>query len=385
MHLYVHIPFCLSKCRYCALYSECLPSLSLSSIQNFPSLLAREFSLRTIPNFSPSTIYFGGGTPGLLGVSGFENLIQSLSQAGVNFSSVSEWTVELNPSPIITTPELLSALRSLGVNRLSFGAQSLNDSTLKTMGRPHLAADLPRAFALARSCGFNNIGLDLIAGFPGVSPSLWNQTLQNALALSPRHISVYGLIVEPSTPLASDIASGLLALPSDDDLMDLLASTESTFSSAGFVRYEISNYALPGFECQHNLSCWHGDDYLGLGPSAASRIHLSRRTNAPSLSAWSNALSTSPPSFPPASYEESLSEINDAEERFLYSLRLAQGTSPSAFASSYPAATPLLPHWIQTLQNLIPAGLVYSPSPDSFALTSRGREVADSVLSELIS
>ncbi len=378
MNLYLHVPFCLSKCRYCALYSIA----GLEGARDFPRRIGRECALRAGGHLAPGTIYFGGGTPGLLGSDGLRETVAELAAAGIDISRATEWTVELNPSPEITTPALLDALRALGVNRLSFGAQSLDDAVLKAMGRRHTARDVADALALARAHGFGNVGFDLIAGYPGVEAPAWEKTLAKALALAPRHLSVYGLIVESGTALGRDIAAGRLAPLADDAQMDLLARTEDILAAAGFVRYEISNYALPGFECRHNLACWRGEDYLGLGPAAASRLGLTRRTIAPDVAKWRAALGAG--SLPPAENDETLSPADDAEERFAYALRMAEGASPAAFAKTHPAAAVRVAEWESTLRRLATHGITQEIRPGRWALTRRGREVADAAIAELL-
>ncbi len=381
--LYIHFPFCLSKCNYCALYSEVKDKLHSEILTDFPKHIAKEFELRYGKEFAPETIYFGGGTPGLLGHEGLTELVTRLKDAGVRFDKCKEWTVELNPSPEITTPELLETFTSLGVNRLSFGAQSLDDEILRLQGRRHSAQDVENAFTLARSAGITNIGLDLIAGYPNVSDAIWNKTIEKATSLLPKHLSVYGLIIEPETKLANDIKNKKLSQLSPDDELDILAKTETVLSEAGFIRYEISNYALPGFECRHNFNVWQGEDYLGLGPAAASRISLNRHTNLPDINLWHGALSQD--KLPPAENDEIISPAEDAEERFIYGLRTHNGVSPKTFAGAFPAITEKSLLWEQKLKEMIPLGLIYEVQPEYFALTGRGKEVADCIMATLLS
>lgn len=379
LNLYVHIPFCLSKCAYCALYSVAPPPRDAA---DFPALAAREYSLRAAPA-AAATVYFGGGTPGVLGPAGIEALAAALASAGADLSHASEWTVELNPSPEVTTDALLAALRRMGATRLSFGFQSFDDSVLRALGRRHTAADAKDAVARARRAGFDDVGFDLIAGLPGVDAPGWDRALAAAVALAPTHISVYGLIVEPGTPLARDVAAGRIHLPGDDAQMDALARTEERLAAEGFRRYEISNYALPGHECRHNLACWRGDDYLGIGPAAASRLGRHRRTNARDYAGWRAALADH--RLPPAENDEERTAGDDAEERFLFGLRLAEGVAPEDFARRHPAAAPLLDGWLRGLARLAAGGFAEKTPAGRWTLTRRGREVADAALEELVS
>ena len=359
MHLYLHIPFCASKCPYCGFYS-----IVRDGIGDYARLPAIEAQLRPadFPD-APKTIYFGGGTPSLLGPDGFEALVASLrDDAGISLGEATEWTVELNPAS--TTPELLRAMRRAGVNRLSIGAQSLCDATLVRIGRIHDADAVRRGFSLARAEGFDDIGLDLIANLPGVSVHEWRETISDALRLKPVHISVYSLIIEEGTPFASAADKGTLGQRLDDDAeMDLLSETEDRLSSEGFVRYEISNYALPDRECRHNLGVWRGEDYTGLGPAASSRNGLVRRTNAPDLDGYRKALAKR--TLPPAAELDTLTPDEDAKERFIYGLRTWEGVSPQEFAMRYPAAKPFVAEWENRLAVLSSLGLAepFNPSP----------------------
>ncbi len=384
MNLYVHIPFCAAKCRYCGFYSV-VPGPE--DVVRYVRLPALEAKLRP-QDFSdaPQTVYFGGGTPSLLGADGLSELVRSLrNNAGIDFRNASEWTVELNPASV--TRDLLRAILREGVNRLSLGAQSFCDATLSRIGRIHKAETIGRAFELARDEGFDDIGLDLIANLPGVTDSEWRDTVAEALRLKPRHISVYALIVEPDTPFAEAEARGELGPRLDDNAeMDLLRATAERLASEGFVRYEISNYGLPGFFCRHNLAVWHGEDYTGLGPAASSRNGFVRRTNAADLAGYEKALLAG--QLPPASNLESLDAVADATERFLYGLRLKEGVSPEAFAKKHAAAAVRAGEWERKLSALEAPGIVERfNGPDgapSWCLTPRGTEVCDAVLAKLV-
>ncbi len=378
MNLYVHIPFCAAKCRYCGFYSVAPRGGDIASYARLPAAEAR-LRPHDFPG-APRTIYFGGGTPSLLGAEGFSALAGSLRHdAGIDFSGVEEWTAEVNPAS--ASRELFRAMRREGVTRLSVGAQSFSDATLARIGRIHDADAVRRAFALARDEGFDDIGLDLIANLPGVTDGEWRMTVDEALRLAPKHISVYTLIIEPDTPFAREDAAGTLGPRLDDDAeMDLIRATSSRLAEEGFIRYEISNFGLSGFFCRHNLAVWRGEDYTGLGPAASSRNCLRRRTNAPDIALYSAALADGRP--PPASEDETLDDMADATERFLYGLRLWEGVSPKDFAKTHPASTPRVAEWERKLARLAAHGLV-EPADGRLRLTLRGLEVCDAVLAEL--
>jgi len=365
-HLYIHVPFCRSKCAYCAFYST-----TVGPPADFFSNLIRELRLR-LPAAVPETVYLGGGTPTALGVQQLAVLAQALRRMwpGDCFRPA-EWTVET--TPVLLTPELARQLRRDGVTRLSIGAQSFDDATLQLLGRSHRADDVHSALQNARAAGFDNLGLDLIAAVPGVTPAIWRKTIETALSLEPQHISVYTLSLEPGTPLAKAVAAGRFEMPSDDDQLAALDLAEEMLTSVGYERYEISNYARPGYACQHNLAVWRGEDFLGLGPAASSRESLRRRTNHPDLQAWSGALQQGKP--PPAD-EEILTAAEDRNERLLTGLRLAEGMCPDSSAIGL--------YQQKKLTQLAGLGLVRQTADQRWSLTRRGREVADSVARELL-
>ncbi len=224
-----------------------------------------------------STIYFGGGSPALCDLSPlFDALRTRAAVAGrpPYRDSPCEFTVELHP--LDAQPRVLEQLKEGGVNRISLGVQSLDDDVLKAMGRLHTAAEAEAAFRAVRAAGFTNAGIDLIAGWPGTTPESWRTTLARATALGLDHCSVYTLIREPKTRLDLAVRRGILALPSDDAALAQIDTARAALAEAGLARYEISNYARPGFECRHNLAVWRGDDYVGLGEGAHGRVGLVR-------------------------------------------------------------------------------------------------------------
>ncbi len=376
-HLYVHVPFCDGKCHYCGFYSV-MAEPHLTSL--YPDLPARELKrvLAGLPKHAAGTvktIYFGGGTPALLGNEGLRVLKKSLA-AVLPLDTLEEWTVELNPASV--SPDLLLTLRSLGVNRLSVGVQSFNDETLSRIGRRHSAATALRALRLAQEAGFDNLGIDLIAGLPGVGAAEWLETLGRALELSLKHLSVYALSLEPNTRLARQQEEGLI-LPDEQVQLEALAQAEDALSNAGFVRYEISNYAQPGYECRHNLGIWRGNDYLGLGPAASSRVGLKRWTNSEDLAEYIEA-GRDPAAAPRA---ETLSVADDAVERAVYALRLCEGLDPFAAAERFPVLRDRAAQWDAKLERLAQQGIA-ERGGRRWRLTARGREVCDAAIRELL-
>ncbi len=262
--LYLHIPFCRSKCAYCDFYS--LPGRE-GQMERYCAALLRELAHwgERAEGYCVDTVYFGGGTPSWFGA---ERLAAVLDGVRTHFAMAEgcEITVEVNPDSV--TPEGLSALYRAGVNRLSMGVQSAAESELRQAGRPHSFAQAVQAFRWAREVGFRNISLDLIYGLPGQTQAQWQSNVEQVLALAPEHLSCYGLKIEEGTPFARQRES--LDLPDEDAQADAYLWLCERLGQAGFVQYEISNFARPGYPSRHNRKYWRLEEYLGLGPAAHS-------------------------------------------------------------------------------------------------------------------
>ncbi len=364
--LYVHVPFCDGKCAYCAFYSvRYEPALA----DRYLDSLERE--LAVLLPLAPETIYIGGGTPSVLSARQIDRLCRLLRE-NVATRRLVEWSVEVNPGSVDTTKA--AALAAAGVNRVSLGAQSFDDRILKILGRRHVAADTVKAITILRAAGITNIGLDLIACVPGCARALWRKTLRQAVTLAPKHVSVYALTNEEGTRLSRAIGQGSVALLSEDAQLAMLdlAETELThagFGQAGFVRYEISNYAQSGFECRHNVACWRGEQYVGLGPASASHVGLKRWTNRPSVNAYLAAIEAG--RNPPRDVEV-LTPALKRQERVIFGLRMAEGVA-SDVASGY-----------QDVLNSLRADGLVNLRVGRWKLTTRGRNLADYVAVELM-
>jgi len=273
--LYVHIPFCERKCAYCDFYS--LPQ-RLNLLPAYLDAILAEAHPYLGDCFE--TLYLGGGTPSLLGAGGLQVLMEGLKKA-FNLTALTEGTIEANPESV--TKELLQAAGLSGINRLSIGVQSLSDAELQSVGRIHDAAQAIRAINTAQINGFSNISADVILGLPGQDWVSLMITLETLISLDIRHLSVYCLALEPHTPLA---ATPPPDLPSEEIQADLYEKVRALLSKRGFVHYEISNFALPGYECRHNLNYWRGGEYLGLGAAAASHLKNKRFKNKSNLEAY---------------------------------------------------------------------------------------------------
>ena len=263
--LYIHIPFCRSKCDYCDFYSLAGQEGRMAEYQKALLTHIRE----TAPlsdAFQVDTIYFGGGTPSFYGDTYLCELLAAIKKS-YHVTRDAEITMEANPDSV----ELkgLKRLRRAGFNRLSMGMQSACPGELAAIHRPHTARQVDEALAAARKAGFSNISLDLIYGLPGQTMDSWKETVEHALSLVPQHLSCYGLKVEEGTPLAHRVEEGE-QLPDDDLQADLYLWTVGRLSRAGYPQYEISNFAKPGFHSRHNLRYWKSQPYIGFGPGAHS-------------------------------------------------------------------------------------------------------------------
>jgi oxygen-independent coproporphyrinogen-3 oxidase len=264
--LYVHIPFCQSKCSYCDFNSYAgLESL----IPSYVGALLAEMGLWREPTqqMNVVTVFLGGGTPSLLPLAEVERITTALHQR-FRLAADAEVSFEANPGTI--DRPYLEELRSLEVNRLSLGVQSFHDDELATLGRIHTAAEAREAYDTARQAGFDNVNLDLIYGLPRQTMTAWQHTVREAIALRPEHLSLYALTVEEGTPLADAVARGRLPPPDADLAADMYLWAEDTLATAGYQQYEISNWAFPDRQCRHNLAYWLNEPYLGLGAGAHS-------------------------------------------------------------------------------------------------------------------
>jgi oxygen-independent coproporphyrinogen III oxidase len=264
LSIYLHIPFCRTKCTYCAFntYTN-LDAL----IPAFVDALEREIVLvgESQPRQDVHTIFFGGGTPSLLTPAQLDQLLTAIN-GHFSLRSDAEISMEANPNDI--TLEYMRGVRSVGINRLSLGMQSAIDTELRLFARRHDNDQVARAVSAARTAGFDNLNLDLIYGVPHQTVKGWDWTLQQMLALKPDHISLYALGLEEGTPMKDWVATGRLPEPDDDLAADMYEHASTLLGAAGYEQYEISNWSLPGHQCRHNLQYWRNLPYIGLGPGA---------------------------------------------------------------------------------------------------------------------
>ena len=337
VNLYVHFPFCRRKCAYCALHSR--PGSSAAERDGYVAALAERVRRLGSRLDGLSTVYFGGGTPALCGLSPLMDALRP------HLLPDAEFTVELHPLDV--SSGLLSQLRDGGANRVSMGVQSLEDDVLAAMGRGYSVADAERAFGLVRS-RFDNAGIDLIVGYPGERGD-WADRLGRLSGWGLAHCSVYALQNERRLEGVAD----------DATVLERIAAAAACLGGIGLERYEISNYAVPGRECRHNMAVWRGEDYFGLGEGAHGRIGLLRTVD------WLG----------PSAAEESVAPEADRTERAIFRLRTREGLDVAS-----PGAPP---SWAPTLRKYADEGLL-SQEGTVFRLTPRGAEVCDSILADLV-
>ena len=289
MLLYIHVPFCRSKCRYCAFYSEPLIGLANpgDTMRDYVQTLLLEIALHgdRLGKVPVESVFFGGGTPSLLPPSALAVILDRLRGAFA-LSPKAEISLEANPDSLLAIG-YAHETAALGINRLSLGVQSLNEDALAALGRPHGKREALMAYELARSAGFASVSLDLIWGLPGQRQRDWMRELAEAVTLQPDHLSCYGLTLEEGTPMARAHEEGLISLPAEKDQAAMYMDGADYLETAGYLQYEISNFARMGFQCRHNLGYWESADYIGLGPGATSTMKSLRWTNPCSVAEWS--------------------------------------------------------------------------------------------------
>jgi oxygen-independent coproporphyrinogen-3 oxidase len=278
--LYIHIPFCIRKCIYCDFFSV-LYDESVS--KTYIDALCQELYLKKDFSTTLKSIYIGGGTPSLLPSDCFRQLFNCLRN-NFNFSSSAEITVEANPGTI--NESKINTMLSLGVNRLSIGIQSFNNDELKTLGRIHSSEDASRSIEIIKKEGINNFSVDLMYGIPGQTMDSWHNSISTAVGLSPTHISAYELTPEENTPLYKLIQSHKIDMPDEELILEMYNHAIDYFASCGYEHYEISNFALPGFKCMHNLNYWDRGEYIGVGAGAHSFINGRRSNNTKDITRY---------------------------------------------------------------------------------------------------
>lgn len=382
--LYIHIPFCRQKCFYCD-----FPSFAgrEKKIDRYLQALEQEFALLrqrvhskdnvkdTESKFAPRTIYIGGGTPTALNAHQMKKLL-GIVQKYVAVAKAEEFTVEMNPGTV--DREKLLLLQQAGVNRLSVGVQSFDDNCLQKIGRIHTAQEAADTIELAHNLGFGNISLDLIYGLPQQDREILTQSMERALTLPVQHISVYGLQLEEGTVFHRMEALGKLQLPADELVEAMHDYIVEKLPESGYQRYEISNYALLGYESKHNLSYWQDVDYLGLGSGAHSYWQGIRYENPSSIDDYISALEAGRL---PATLEEQVDRQAHMEEYCFLGLRTAAGIDKNLFQQKF--GVDLFTVYGRTIEKLVAQDLLQH-TDKGIALTTLGMKYGNQVFGEFL-
>ncbi|MDD4890237.1 MAG: radical SAM family heme chaperone HemW [Phycisphaerae bacterium] len=368
--LYVHVPFCLRRCLYCDFNSNVFAAeLARPFVDAVLAELA--FWAGRLDLSSLRTIFIGGGTPTVLPPDELARLIDAIAASPAN-----EFTIEANPATV--SPSLADRLRSLGVNRISFGAQSFDPAELALLGRAHSVEQIADSVRIARRAGYDNVNLDVMYGLPGQSLAGWRSTLAAAVALGVEHLSCYALSYEPGTELARRAKAGLVAPVPDEAAVAMYAAAQADLAAAGFEHYEISNWAKPGRQCRHNLLYWQNRPWLGLGPSAASFLAGLRFKGRASLADYEAAAIAGQPEFDDIEHLTGLPAVGEA---MMLALRLRAGLDADEFARRY--GLDIRRQFAEVIARHEQAGLLRWQG-SRLQLTEAALPVSDSVLVDFI-
>ncbi len=375
--LYVHVPFCAQKCSYCAFFSE--PS-SGEVINRYVDALCRELEL-VAPDLRPRTVFFGGGTPSILNLRQWEQILRTFER--LHLLGAEEWTVECNPATV--SADKAKLLRSFGVNRISMGVQSLDAALLDRLGRVHTREMVFKSFDTLRRAGFDNLNLDLMFAIPGQDLRMWRETLTEALALGSEHLSTYEVIYEEDTALFAQLQAGKIA--EDEDLAcSMYDELVEQATRAGFQQYEVANFArrqpndpkafgdagVPARACRHNVNYWRGGSFYGLGPSATSYTRGVREKNWPNMALYCDLLERGARAI---ESREELEPLARAGETAAFGLRMTQGWPFAQFKGVTGFDLPEV--WGKEMRQLEEQGWGRLSS-DRFYLTPQGLRFADS-------
>lgn len=398
--IYVHIPFCIKKCLYCdflsfgentteAMCKEAYIDALCHEIKNAVSLGKDRFV---------TSVFIGGGTPSVLPAESIRRVCDALKNT-FDISTECEFSIECNPGTV--TKEKLEIYKDCGINRISFGLQSCSDEDLKVLGRIHTYKDFLESYRLARECGFANINIDLMSAIPGQTIEKWQENLKKVIALEPEHISAYSLIIEEGTWFydiyAGGNVKGVAALPDEDDERKIYYLTRDELRKAGYERYEISNYARPGYECRHNCGYWQGTEYLGFGLGAASMYEGYRFSNVTNLHRYIESFNMSSEdvqneyedieSYPGISKTVDLETVinlsqNEKIEEFMFlGLRMCEGISCEGFEKRF--NKDIYSVYGEVLNNLTSEKLIVNNN-GRWRLTDYGIDLSNRVLAEFL-
>ena len=372
--LYVHIPFCVQKCNYCDFLS--FPSEEEVQKAYVEGLIKEIKMYSRSGKYRLASLYFGGGTPSLLSEESFSNIFSALKD-GFMFAEDAEITVEVNPGTLFANKA--NHLAKLGVNRISLGVQSIHDDELSVMGRIHKAEDVCTAVDFIKKAGITNYSFDLIAGLPNQNVQKLLYSIERAILLEPKHISLYGLKIEEGTKWEKIFKEGKLPLPSEDSTADMMADAIKLLAKRGYQRYEISNYSLKGFQSRHNMCYWLNNEYLGIGLGSSSFLKHERFSNERDLKKYLHIIKND--EFPIDDREKITADIEQAETMFL-GLRLVEGVERATFKKRF--GKEIVDIFGPQLKKHTSLGLL-EVLATHVILTKRGLDLANEVMQDFIS
>jgi oxygen-independent coproporphyrinogen-3 oxidase len=367
--LYVHVPFCASTCDFCAFYQT---QPTAEGVRRFLAGIADEAALIAWPR-PVSTVFWGGGTPGLLSPGDLDALAARVRDRCLG--TPAEWTVELAPASV--TDARLAVLKAAGVTRVSLGVQSFQPALLDALGRAHTVEQVHRAYTRIRAAGFASVNLDLMFALPGQTETEWAADVRTAVALAPDHISTYCLTFEEDTKLWVKLSQGRVKLDLEHEAR-LYEATWAQLAAAGYAQYEVSNFARPGHACQHNLNTWRMHEWIGLGPSAASQQGGRRGANVADLDQWLAQVARGERV---TEDRVTLTPALLAEDALIFGLRTNAGVDLAGWRGRAPDAP--WPH-VEDMLATLAAGDFLIRDGDVVRLTDRGRLIADTVGTEIM-
>ena len=383
MELYIHVPFCIKKCAYCDFLSA---PAGEEERQRYVETMIKEIQgyRKKYQEYCVTTIFVGGGTPSVLSGEQIKEVFNAL-RASFVIDAQAEITIEVNPGTV--TEEKVEAWMQAGVNRISIGLQSVNDEELQMLGRMHTYKDFLNTYHLLRDKGFNNLNIDLISAIPGQTLESWKKTLSTVAELEPEHISAYSLIVEEGTPFYTiygeggadgNLESVVQPLPDEETERFIYEETEMILQKYGYDRYEISNYAKPGYACRHNEGYWRRVNYLGVGLGASSLIENQRFRNFSTYDTYMDAIQNQK-----LFHEEvkSLSVTDEMEEFMFLGLRMMSGISREEFQKKFGKKIETV--YEKQIQQLKKDGLIEFVE-NRIRLTKRGIDISNYVFEQFL-
>lgn len=399
LELYIHIPFCMKKCAYCDFLSGPAPR---ETIDRYVTALVAEIRQyqKLAENYRVTTIFFGGGTPSILLGGQMKEIFDALRDV-FEIQADAEITMEANPGTV--TKENLQAYRACGINRISFGLQSVDDEELKLLGRVHTMRQFEESYDLARKAGFQNINIDLISAIPGQTVASWEHTLDTVIRMNPEHISAYSLIIEEGTPFYEiygenakeeqdsrcekcladdgkqmDIGKNFPKLPDEEAERRMYELTAEKLEAAGYLQYEVSNYAKPGYACRHNKGYWQRVEYLGIGTGAASLIENERYQHISDTDLYIRANGKLDQI---EEEKETLDWNAQVEETMFLGLRMKEGVNKQEFRERYHREIQEV--YGEVLEKLKEEGLLREEEK-RICLTKRGNDLSNYVLAQFL-